>query len=337
MDQLRVGVETEGYYLPSTKKSVEEIFNAEEIPFGSLAKNIDFRRDIGIREVHVTEELSSQLALKAVKKVIDSSGINGEEIDLIIDFTSIPQDFIGPTWAAAGLVQNEIHARHALSMSVTTGGCASYHFALKMAWAMMSTHESMKTALLFAADRTPRLNKTYYPITVASDGGCAMVLRKGCSRAQLIAVETISVGRLHDVWYVPGIEYQKEGQPQERHLHMYCDMKRFNEGVIPVNFFMFKKILNKIAETSQIPTCKVDAFIYPTFSTWDQDYFSKATGIPSGKIYTRRLHERGHVQESDMVINYADAVSDGFINSGDIVMAISNGAGFAWSAALFKH
>lgn len=333
-----IGVLAEDYYLPAAKKSVEKIFSDENIPLGTLTKNIDFKRDIGIREVHVTRELPSELALKAVNSLLAKADLSGTDIDLIIDFTSITQDYIGPTWSAAGLVQDMISAKSALCTSITTGGCASYHFALKLACAMMNTNTGINTTLLFAGDRTPELNKTYYPITVASDGGSALILRKGCKRAGIVAIETISIGRLHDVWYVPGIEHRKKDEPTgEKHLHMYCDMKRFNEGVIPVNFFMFGKVLKKILASSKKNIDDIDVFIYPTFSTWDQDYFSKATGVPFSKIYTRRLAERGHVQESDMVINYADAVSDGFIKSGDLVMAISNGAGFAWSAALFQH
>lgn len=338
MNKTIIGIEAESYYLPPEKRSVEEIFSAEDVPFKTLAKHIDFRRDIGIKEVHVTEELASELAIKAVINVMAKTAVKSEEIDLIIDFTSIPEDYIGPTWSIAGLVQEKIQAKRAVCTAITTGGCASYHFALKMAYAMMMANDEVQTALLFASDRTPKLNKVYYPITVASDGGAAFILRKNCTRAQIIAIETISIGRLHDVWYVPGIEHHKKSeQISEKHMHMYCDMKRFNEGVIPVNFFMFNKILQKIAGTSKIKTADVDVFIYPTFSTWDQDYFSKATGIPFEKIYTCRLKERGHVQESDMVINYADAIADGVIKTGDIVMAISNGAGFAWSAALMRH
>jgi 3-oxoacyl-[acyl-carrier-protein] synthase-3 len=61
--------------------------DAENIPFGTFAKNVDFRRDIGIEEVHVTDEMPSEVAVKTAKNVISKSGISGSEIDLIIDFT----------------------------------------------------------------------------------------------------------------------------------------------------------------------------------------------------------------------------------------------------------
>jgi 3-oxoacyl-[acyl-carrier-protein] synthase-3 len=78
-------------------------------------------------------------------------------------------------------------------------------------------------------------------------------------------------------------------------------------------------------------------FIYPTFSTWDQNYFCRSTGVPREKVYTKKLVERGHVQESDMIINYVDALNDGSIKNGNLVMVLTNGAGFAWTAAIIRH
>ena len=68
--KINIGILAEAYYLPQTKKKVHEIFDDENVNFGTLSKNIDFRRDIGIEEVHVTDELPSEVALKAAQRVI---------------------------------------------------------------------------------------------------------------------------------------------------------------------------------------------------------------------------------------------------------------------------
>lgn len=204
--------------------------------------------------------------------------------------------------------------------------------------AIMLSDATINTTLLVAGDRTPELNKTYYPITVASDAGSALILKKGSERGVILAIDTISVGGLHDVWYVPGLNRREsDDSVTEKLLHMHCDMKKFNEGVIPRNFFMFGKIIRKVLAKAEMAIDDIDYFIYPTFSTWDQGYFCEAMAIPREKVYTKSLRLRGHTQESDMVINYADAVEEGSIRKGDIVMVISNGAGFAWSAAIVKH
>jgi 3-oxoacyl-[acyl-carrier-protein] synthase-3 len=334
-----IGIEAEAYFLPATKKKVSRILAEEEIPFGTLAKNIDFKRDVGIEEVHVTRELSSRLALKAVRDAMSKAGTAGSDIDLIIDFTSIPQDYIGPTWSAAGYIQNEIHANQAFCTAMTVGGCSSYHFALESACALMSVENDINRVLMFAGDRTPDLNKTYYPITVSSDGGSALILKKDCERAVILAIDIISVGRLHDVWYVPGLGNRRDDEQKDlgKLLHMHCDMKKFNDGVILMNFTMFNRLIERVLKKAGVGKNDIDLFIYPTFSTWDQNYFCRSTGIPREKVYTRRLRERGHVQESDMVINYVDALNDGIIKKGDLVMVLTNGAGFAWTASIIRH
>ena len=333
-----VGILAEAFYLPPDKKRVEDVFRDESVPFGTLSKNIDFQRDIGIEDIHVTSDLPSVLALEAAKRAMDQSGVAAEEIDLVVDFTSIPEDYVGPTWSAAGLVQQELGLVNAFSTAVNTGGCASYHLALKSVMALMLCDEDVETALLFAGDRTPDLNKTYYPITVASDGGSALVLRKNADRARILEVETISIGRLHDVWYVPGLQNREPNEEvSEKLLHMYAKMDKFNEGVIPINFRMFGKVMDRLLKKLDLTHDDVDYYIYPTFSTWDQAYFMKKFGLTPDKVYTSALKHRGHVQESDMVINYAEAVEQGLIKPGDTVMVVSNGAGFAWSAALIRH
>lgn len=333
-----IGIMAMDYYLPEEKKSVSDIFKEEDIPFGTLAKGVDFKKDIGIENVRVSGEIPSALALKAAGKVMEKSGVNPDEIDLVVGFSSLPEDYVGPTWSVAGLVQERLGLKNALATAVNTGGCASYHVALKTVRAMMLSNESINTAMMVACDCTPRGNKTYYPITVTSDGGSAIILRKNIDHGVILGVESLSIGRLHDVWYVPGLPYEKpEGAISPTSLFMYCEMEKFNKGVIPVNFYMFKKIIKMTLARIGMKFHEIDFFVYPTFSTWDQRYFMNAMDIPPDKIYLDNLKDVGHVQECDMVVNYVDAASKNRIKTGDNVMVISNGAGFAWSAAVIKH
>ncbi len=333
-----IGIMAMDYYLPDRKKNVSDIFEEEDIPFGTLAKGIDFKKDIGIENVRVSDEMPSALALKAASKVMEKSGMNPDEIDLVVGFSSLPEDYVGPTWSAAGLIQEQLGLKNAFATAVNTGGCASYHVALKTVRAMMLSNENMNTAMMFACDCTPKGNKTYYPITVTSDGGSALILKKNFEHGVVLGVETLSIGRLHDVWYVPGLPYVRPEKPVSPNSHfMYCEMEKFNNGVIPVNFYMFKKIIRTILARIGMEFNEIDFFVYPTFSTWDQLYFMKAIDIPPDKIYLDNLKDVGHVQECDMVVNYVDAVAKNRIKSGDNVMVVSNGAGFAWSAALIRH
>src|SRR5687768_7389595 len=313
MDEPTIGILSAAYYLPPATKTIAEVFRDEAIPTAALAIGVDFQRQIGIERVHMAgEEAPYALGLEASRRALERARIDASELDLIIDFTSIPEDYVAPTWSAAGIVQSELGARNAFATAVNTGGCASYHVGLRAAQAWMRADPRFHTALLFAGDKTPPLNKTYYPITVTCDGGSAVVLRRDHPRGGLLSVEVATVGELHDVWFVPGPSAVPEGEPfSEAMLYMQSDMKRFNESVITINLFMFRKVMKAALRSAGVRAEEIAYYIYPSFSTWDQRSFCAGLQIPPDKVYTAGLARHGHLQENDMVMNYVDAAEEG--------------------------
>jgi 3-oxoacyl-[acyl-carrier-protein] synthase-3 len=335
-----IGILAASYYLPPKKKTLADIFQDEEMPSEPLAANVDFKRDIGIEAVHVAgDETAASLAIKAAKSVVEKAGIDPREIDLIIDFTSIPEDYVAPTWSAAGMVQREIGATRAFATAINTGGCASYQTTLKVACSLMSANDRYQTALLIAGDKTPEFNHNYYPITVVSDGGSAVILKKGLDRRRILGVEVATLGKLHDIWVVPGIHNRDPkdiGGKFPKWLHVCGDISRFNKELIPMNLFMFRKVMQGVLKQVGRKLADVSYFVYPTFSAWDLKAFCEAFMVKPEKIFTVALHH-GHLQETDMVVDYVDAIDAGHIKDGDLVMLTTNGAGFSWGATLVQH
>ncbi|HZQ70438.1 MAG TPA: 3-oxoacyl-[acyl-carrier-protein] synthase III C-terminal domain-containing protein [Terriglobales bacterium] len=333
-----IGILSASYYLPPTRKAVADIFRDEEIPQEKLAADVDFQRDIGIEAVHVAgKESAASLALEASRRALQQAALDPKEIDLIFDFTSIPEEYPAPTWSAAGLLQKELGATRALATAVNTGGCASYHTTLKVACAMMAATDRYQTALLFAGDKVPEFNHTYYPITVICDGGSAVILQKGHEKRRILSVEVATAGKIHDVWYIPGFHNRERGDTKGKWLHMTADVPKFNKEVIPINLFMFRKVMRDALARIGRKQHEVSYYVYPTFSTWDQKAFCNAFMIPPEKIFTEGLQRHGHLQETDMVLDYVDALEEGHIKEGDLVMLTTNGAGFSWGAALIQH
>jgi 3-oxoacyl-[acyl-carrier-protein] synthase-3 len=334
-----IGILSAAYYLPPTVKAIDDVFGDEDVPTDPLAGDLDFQRDIGIESVRVAgDETASSLSVEAAKRAVERAAIDPVDIDLIVGFTSIAEDHVAPTWSAAGIVQREIGATRAFVTSNNTGGCASYHATLKGVCSIMAADDSIDTALLFAGDKAPPLNHAYYPVTVVCDGGSALILRKHHDRRQILAVEAATVGKLHDVLYAPGFPHRDPADPcAHRWLHMTGDYQRFNEEVIPVNLFMFRKVMRAAMKRAGVKPDDIAHYIYPTFSSWDQRAFCQGLSIPPEKVYTRGLAQHGHLQETDMVLNHVDAEEDGTIHEGDLVMLTTNGAGFAWGATIVRQ
>jgi 3-oxoacyl-[acyl-carrier-protein] synthase-3 len=335
-----IGIHAANYYLPPQKKSLADIFRDEEMPSEPLAANVDFKKDIGIEAVHVAgSESAASLAIKAAKRVLEASGTDPRDIDLIVDFTSIPEDYVAPTWSAAGLVQKEVGATRAFATAINTGGCASYQTTLKVACSLMSANDRYQTALLIAGDKTPEFNHNYYPITVVSDGGSAVILKKNVEKRRILGVEVATLGKLHDIWVIPGIHNRDPkdiGGKYPKWLHVCGDIARFNKELIPMNLFMFRKVMQGVLKQVGKKLADVSYFIYPTFSAWDLKAFCEAFNVAKEKIFLDGLHH-GHLQETDMVLDYVDAIDAGRIKDGDLVMLTTNGAGFSWGATLVQH
>ena len=335
-----IGIFEANYYLPPTKKPLSQIFSDEEKPTAVFDANVDFEKDIGIDALHVASgESAADLCINAAKITMAKAGIDPKEIDLIIDFTSIPEDYVAPTWSAAGQVQQAIGATRAFTTAINTGGCASYQTTLKVACSLLSANDRYHTALLVAGDKAPEYNHNYFPITVVSDGGSAVILRKNMATRRILGVEIATVGRLHDMWVIPGIHNRRAediGGKYPRWLHVCGDILRFNKELIPINLFMFRKVMLAVLKQVGKKMEDVAYFVYPTFSAWDQNAFLKAFGLPREKVSIENMHH-GHLQETDMVVGYVDAIAADKIKDGDLVMLATNGAGFSWGASLVQH
>src|SRR5205807_800525 len=69
----------------------------------------------------------------------------------------------------------------------------------------MSANDRYNTARLIAGDKTPEFNHNYFPIAVVSDGGSAVILKKNMTKRRILGVEVATLGKLHDMWFIPGI------------------------------------------------------------------------------------------------------------------------------------
>jgi len=159
------------------------------------------------------------------------------------------------------------------------------------------------------------------------------------NKRRILGIEVATVGRLHDMWVIPGIHNRKSkdiGGKYPRWLHVCGDVQRFNKELIPINLFMFRKVIQGVLKQVGKKMQDVSYFVYPTFSAWDLKAFSTAFNIPPEKMSGEGMHH-GHLQETDMVVGYVDALEAGRIKDGDLVLLATNGAGFSWGASLVQN
>ena len=313
-----------GSYLPERILS-----NAE------LAKKIDTSHEwivqrTGIHQRHVAAdgELTSDLALAASRRALEAAGIEVDEIDLIIVATTTPDDTFPAT---ATKVQAGLGVVRGAAFDVQAV-CAGFVYALAVADNFIKARQS-NTALVIGAETFTRILDWQDRSTCVlfGDGAGAVVLRGYEGNGDvgdhgILSTHLHSDGRARDILYVDGgpsstgtIGHVKM-VGKEVYRHAVSKLGSGIEEALSANGLTAKdvdwlvphqanrRIIDSMASRMKLPTEKVICCI-------DRHANTSAASVP---------------------LALTEAVQDGRITQGDLVLFEAIGGGLAWGAGLVR-
>ncbi len=317
------------YFLPDMRISAAELISRDGERVRELQGQFKFVKGFqeftgfGIDTVPVsTRDSGLTLAVTAAKKALKSASVAPEQLDLIIDYTTVPYRSgpLGP------VVQGELNAMGAQCLGLNSGGCASLQLAFQIASNYFGSDSSVNNALLFAGDCVPGNSRVCFPLSILGDGGSSVVISRKTGDLKLIATSVITNGKLHKTVGLPGV--LDEPIP--------VDIPEFESRLLPVHYKACFDVITaslRIAELDKQDICHV---IYPNMSVMDRDGFSRAFRDLGEKLVPGPLRSVGHIFASDMIINLCELLRSGSPDSGDYILMVSSGAGFYWSASILQ-
>ena len=159
------------YYLPETVRTNEDLvklnptWNADEI----------FRRT-GIRQRHIAapEETSGDMGVRAVENLLAESGINREQIDVLI-FCSQSADYYIP--ATACILQRRLQLSKSCAAFDVSLGCSAFTYGLWMARSLI-LGGAARQVLLVTSDKMTQYCNLHDMVTavVFGDGAAAALI-----------------------------------------------------------------------------------------------------------------------------------------------------------------
>lgn len=334
---MAIQIASSAYVLPSDFVELKDILSSEqsriEAALDPLSENLRKRilGNIGVNRVRVCgQEQPYDLALKAACQTIGEAGIRSAEIDLIIDFVTLPGND-SPYLSFAQKLSRDLGAEVSLNMSYRVGGCAGLHMAIKNASALMNTDENLRTALLVTADSPPPGSRTLLPIAVQGDAGSAVLLVKdGKCGPTLLATEVLTLSHLHDA-----IVIGYDGSHPEK-LVIRVDSARIEKELMPIYYLNFMRLITKALAKTGLTLGDIDHFIYSNISPTDYYSFIKALHLNEEKVAPARFADLGHTFASDLIINYTDLCRNHRITSGQYLLFASAGIGFTWGVTIAR-
>jgi 3-oxoacyl-[acyl-carrier-protein] synthase-3 len=329
-----VRIASGAYVVPPGVETVEAVLERERTrvettlaPLSPLARR-KAMDGLGLSRVHVCgSQQPYDLALQAASVAISEAGITARDIDLILDYSTLPGEN-SQYLPLAHKLSAELGAETSLNLNFKAGGCGGLHLAIKTALGWMSIDQKIQTALLVAGDTAPQGSRSLLPVTVQGDAASAVVLLRGGTQGPLLlGVEAMTLGHLYNAIAL----VQTNG-----HLEIKADAVCIEHKVMPIYYLNLFRLVDKVLAASSLRLADVDHFIYSNISQRDREGFRRMVGLPEGGLSASPMAEYGHTFASDLVINYVDMRRGDLIEPGQLLLFASAGIGFTWGVTLAR-
>jgi 3-oxoacyl-[acyl-carrier-protein] synthase-3 len=328
--ETQIGIAAAAVTLPARKRDARSLFQEESATF-----NPAIAARLGIEEVSICNgESASAMALAACQEALRRAELDVAQLDVIVDYTILPQEYLVPAWNMSNKLQHELGAKKAFTVGFSGGGATNFLVALSSAAALLQANENLKSALLVAADVTipgNRILNPADPVSVLGDSAGAVVLKKGVEGSQVIETELHSEGSYHDVYYIPGGALAHPDDPALYRIEL--DKSRYDKARKTQKL---KAMLGTVLERTGVKREDVVFGLYPNLSAEDQQQFGDAIGFSSGQINSDNRKYHGHLQGTDFVINYLSMIESGTVDKGQYFLAASHGMGFLAGVSLLE-
>jgi 3-oxoacyl-[acyl-carrier-protein] synthase III len=329
-----VGIVATACAFPSATPTLTEICAEEGV---ELSQQSIHR--LGIESVHASAgETGTDLALSASSTALEAAGLAGKQIDLIVDYTILPQEYLVPVWNLGNKLQYELDATNAFALGFSGGGSTNFLVALRFATDLIRANPELHTALLFGADMAIPGNRIINPgdpVTVLGDGASAVLLAEGAEHDVVIGVELASDGANHNTSYIPGGALAQLADSDRSDLYrLRIDRTQLEAAPRRETLELLERA---VVDRTGVDRREIRHHVHPNVSAEDQALYRAASlGSESPAVEANRT-THGHVQATDLVLNLEAVTADGGCSAGDLVLMSSHGMGFTSGVAVLQH
>jgi 3-oxoacyl-[acyl-carrier-protein] synthase-3 len=329
-----VGIVSASTYRPKHRRGLEELFREEEANYNS-----EIAARLGISQVYLqngaAEETASNMAVAAGREAVQRAKVDPQTIDVVVEYSIMPQEYLVPVWNMSNKVQAEVGAPKSFVVGFSGGGSSNFMVALSSAAAMLSENEALKTALLVTGDTTIPGNRVLNPsdpVTVIGDGASAVVLRRDASNGIVIDTELWSEGNNHDVCYIPGGSLV---HPENISFYrMQLDKARYD--AFPRSGTL-RRMSDELLTRSGLTLADVAYVLCSNISAEDEAALQEAFENKISSVCAANREVHGHLLGTDFPLNYLSLVESGKARQGDYILAVSHGMGATAAVTLIRY
>jgi 3-oxoacyl-[acyl-carrier-protein] synthase-3 len=321
--KLRAQVAGCGAYLPERVLTNDELSRRLETSDAWIRQ----RTGIGERRVAADGELTSDLAVAAARRALQHAGMSGSDLDLIVLATATP-DHTFP--ATATKVQAQLGMRRGAAFDIQAV-CSGFIFALATADNAIRLGQA-RTALVIGAETFSRILdwEDRGTCVLFGDGAGALVLNaapdSGPGGRGVLSTHLHSDGRLYDILYVDG---GPSTTGTTGHLRME-GREVFRQAVSHLS-----EAVEEALAANGLSGADIDWLVPHQANLRIIDAIGKRLSLrPDQTVVTIERHANTSAASIPLALD--EAVSDGRIQPGHLVLMEALGGGLTWGASLVR-
>ena len=283
----------------------------------------------GIRKRHIVEdELTIDLAYHASMKAIEVSGVNKEDIDLVIVATVTPDN------AFPG-VSNLLQARLGLEKIMTfdvNAACSGFLYALNIADKMIKSG-AYTNALIVGAETLTRLTdwRDRNTCVLFGDAAGAMVIGKS-TKNKIKDVICGSSGDVNGNLICKGVDIKDpvvNAKSVQDHIHMNGrEVFKFATRIMP-------KTIRDLLERNNMILDDLDYIVAHQANERIIDKAARDLKFPMEKMYLN-ISEYGNTSAASVPLAIDEAIRTNKLRKGDLFATVAFGGGFTWGGAIIE-
>ena len=309
-----------GGYLPATVRTNDDISRMVDTSDAWIVERTGIRE----RRIAAPEETASSMGEIAARQALAAAGWEPETVELVIMATSTP-DRIFPS--AACLLQQRLGIRGCPAFDIQAA-CAGFIYALSIADQFIRAG-SVRRALVVGSEINSRLVDWSDRATciLFGDGAGAVTLEAG-GEPGILSTHIHADGSYHELLYLPNPEMGISGEPP------YIRMQGNDVFKIAVN--TLGRIVDETLAANGLEKSDIDWLVPHQANIRIIAATARKLKMPMERVVVT-IERQGNTSSASVPLALHEAVSDGRIRRGQVLLMEAFGGGFTWGSALVRY
>jgi 3-oxoacyl-[acyl-carrier-protein] synthase-3 len=289
------------------------------------------RTRTGIRERHIAAEdqTSGDLGYRAALRAMEAAGVTAAELDLIVVGTTTP-DIVFPSTAC--LIQARLGAEGCMAMDVNAA-CSGFIYALTVADKFVRSGDAA-TVLVIGTETLTRITDwTDRTTCVLFGDGAGAVVLKADSQAGILSTHLHADGSKKELLWNP-VGVSAGFRPDEVNNGSHILMK--GSEVFKYAVKALDAVVEEALSANQLNKHDLDWLVPHQANLRIIEATAKRLDMPMDQVVVT-VDRHGNTSSASVPMALDEAVRDGRIQRGQLLLLEAFGGGFTWGSVLIRY